>query len=543
VAPGSGGQQVGELLARGRAALARGDWAAARSLFRDALGREDSPEACHGLAGATEWAGDFAAAVELYERAYRGYRARGESRRPALIAGRELAFLHAAVYGDGAVAGGWLARARRLADEAGDCPERGWVELAAAMATGEPDEIEKHALEATSVAARHGEEDLRFCALGYQGLSQVLRGRVADGMRMLDEATLAASCGEVRDHQVAGEIYCKMLLCCELALDVGRAQQWITVADRAGRAANDLWVSGICRMHYGGILTAAGRWPEAETELTESLRLHDTGMRALRTGAVVRLADVRFRQGRLGEAGELLDGNEFDQHAVLPLARLHLARGEPELAATVLRRSLDTASATVLQAPALALYAELRPPDSWPVERLRGLAEATGLPHVRALVDLVAAGAAGEPAAALARLESALRHFTAAGLPWEAARTRLRIARLLATTAPEVARAEARSAVAALARLGAARDIDEAGQVLRLLGARPVPPPRSRTGLTTREREVYALIAEGLSNGQIAERLFLSKRTVEHHVGSILAKVGATTRAEALARFARHGPP
>ena len=45
----------------------------------------DSPEACHGLACAEEWAGDFEAAVRLYERAFAGYRARGETRLPAVM--------------------------------------------------------------------------------------------------------------------------------------------------------------------------------------------------------------------------------------------------------------------------------------------------------------------------------------------------------------------------------------------------------------------------------------------------------------------------
>jgi len=50
--------------------------------------------------------------------------------------------------------------------------------------------------------------------------------------------------------------------------------------------------------------------------------------------------------------------------------------------------------------------------------------------------------------------------------------------------------------------------------------------------LTAREREVTALIAQGLSNGEIAEKLVLSKRTVEHHIANILSKLGFTNRAQ-----------
>ena len=63
------------------------------------------------------------------------------------------------------------------------------------------------------------------------------------------------------------------------------------------------------------------------------------------------------------------------------------------------------------------------------------------------------------------------------------------------------------------------------------------PPPAYPLGLSAREVDVLRLVAQGLTNAQIASRLFISPRTVNAHLGSIYHKIGSSTRAEA-ARFA-----
>lgn len=63
-------------------------------------------------------------------------------------------------------------------------------------------------------------------------------------------------------------------------------------------------------------------------------------------------------------------------------------------------------------------------------------------------------------------------------------------------------------------------------------GAGPVPPRLRALGVTSRELDVLELVADGLTNAEVAARLFLSPRTVETHVASLLAKTGATSRAE-----------
>jgi DNA-binding NarL/FixJ family response regulator len=85
---------------------------------------------------------------------------------------------------------------------------------------------------------------------------------------------------------------------------------------------------------------------------------------------------------------------------------------------------------------------------------------------------------------------------------------------------------------------------------LRSLGVRDLPAlprgPRPATranpaGLTPRELEVLALVAEGLRNAEIADRLYLTPKTVAHHVSATLAKLGVGSRAEAIRAAQRLG--
>jgi DNA-binding NarL/FixJ family response regulator len=144
----------------------------------------------------------------------------------------------------------------------------------------------------------------------------------------------------------------------------------------------------------------------------------------------------------------------------------------------------------------------------------------------------------GQPEA-IAMLEKALEHFSRLDLPFEIARVRLEIAKDLAERQPEVAIAEASSALATFEQLGAAADADAAASLLRSLGASRRRAPKRVGILTKREQEVLHLVGLGLSNPEIAQRLFISRKTAAHHVSNLLAKLGLRNRAEAVAYAAR----
>jgi len=535
---------VQELLAEGRAALRAGDAAGARRALERAGAGTQSGDVIEGLARASYLDLDFTTAIEQWKRAYSAHRRSGDHVGAVRVA-RTLACMYGMVVGDWAVSSGWMARAQTLLAGTGASSEQGWVALNLGMFEGDRTAKERYFHEALGAARRHGDTDLEFVTLAYLGASLVHDDRTEEGMVLLDEALAAVAGSEVDDFFVLEEIFCQLFSACEHAHDVTRADQWIRIGEAIAERRRLPAVSAFCRTHYGGVLTAAGRWAEADVALTQAVRLWSLGQRSgLRRGALVRLADLRVRQGRLEEAEQLLDGLNVDSDPDVagPLATIHLARGATSLATDVLERALarvdpsDTAAA-----PLLALLVDVHLAagrtdlGGSAAEQLAACAARHGTDYLIGMAALargrvcIAAGT-GDPQACL---REALAGFARAQMPVELARSRLELATALLTDRPEVAMAEARAALDAFARLRAARDADAAAALLRSLGARPASNRKGDGPLTKREAEVLELLGHGLSNPEISERLYISRKTVEHHVGNILAKLGLRSRAEA----------
>lgn len=540
---------VETLLTEGRDAFRRGDAAASRRAFEAVLVVHETGEVLEGLARALYLETDYRGSTEAHERAYSAYRRAGD-RQGAARAARMLAWLHGALYGDWAVGNGWLGRARRFLEEAGEhSGEHGWVELTRAMSEPDARRREEHFRAALAIGRRFEDRDLEFESLGWIGVELVIRDQVEEGMALLDEALAAVCAGEVDDLYVIEGTFCSMFSACEHAHDVARADQWIRMADEVAHRRNLVAIGAYCRAHYGGILTAAGRWDEAEVELAAALRFFERGHPAMRANVLVRLAHLRVQQGRVDEAAQLLEGLDRHPDAVVPLAVLRLTRGEVELARDLLERALarpdlDSAAAGPLLALLVDTYLSGGAPEeaAGAVDQLAELAARRSSPYLLAC----AASARGKVRAACGRgndarscFLEAIAAFSDAQMPVELARARLDLARAVASDHAEIAVAEAKAALEVFARIGATRDADIGTALLRSLGVVARVGPKMRGKLTKREAEVLDLLGHGLSNPEIAGRLFISTRTAEHHVGRILSKLGLRNRSEAAAYAAR----
>jgi DNA-binding NarL/FixJ family response regulator len=525
-------------------ALAAGDWEAARSGFQAALEERPSPEAHEGLGRALWWLQDLDGAILHVEQAYAAFRDRGDrtrAARAALWLSRE----YLAGRGNAAASNGWYARAEGLLRDVGPTEDHGWLALTRAERISDPAEMRALAEEAHAIAEHTGDRDLETAALARLGYAEVAGGDVASGSNSLDEAMAAATGGEVVGLEVIGDVTCVAIAAFELASDWQRIEQWGQVIDSWVRNHNDVPVLGFCYACCAEMFLASGDWDQAEGLLAEGLgALQAAGHLSRCVHPAAKLAELRLTQGRLEEAEQLLAGFEGTPEASHGIARLHLLKGEPALAAAAVHRRLNRiGDDNVLSAAFLATLVEVQLAQgdvdgaTSSAERIASVARRSRIGRIEAAAHHArgkVATASGDPAAT-AHLERALAGFSEQGMPVDAARARLDLARALEEGEPAVAIQEARTALAEFERVGAPREADAAAALLRRHGVRGRTGPKGAGLLTRREQEVLLLVAEGLTNPEIAARLFLSSKTVGHHVSSVLAKLGVKTRGEAAA--------
>lgn len=457
------------LLAEAYAALAGADWDGARVLFMQALQESETPEALEGLGRAYWWLDEAGALREARERAYRLYRERGDVRGAARVA-LDLAQDALVFRAEEAVFNGWTERARRLLEGGQPCPEHGLLAVRdaffALLLGGDTVAARARAADAVEIARGFDDIDLEMLARSVEGAALVAAGDVAEGMRRLDEATAAATGGEMRDLELIGQTCCFMIYGCGRVRDFERAAQWCKRVEDFCRRFGLPYLLGVCRTEYATVLTVRGDWEGAETEL-----LGAAEQLAQRPGqavdAVVRLGELRRRQGRLDEAAGLFEEAGPLPEALAGRAALALDAGDAAGAADWAERFLRQVeeSDRTQRAHGLELLVRARATLGDHDAASSALAE---LGELVAKIDAdlfragaafaggVAAAAAGELERARRLLQDAVDLYERGRLPYEAAEARLALAEALALEGrPKHAAEDAGKAADAFAAMGA----------------------------------------------------------------------------------------
>jgi predicted ATPase/DNA-binding CsgD family transcriptional regulator len=333
----------------------------------------------------------------------------------------------------------------------------------------------------------------------------LLKQAVVLAQQVNDRSLLAGTlwgCGTLAYHQ--GDLARAETLMAEV-LDIERGLEEAGAAS-AWRVADAFGTLGVIALTAGDIELATMRY-------TESVRLAQApGGAWTRSRALCGLGYVRLQEGAAMEAAAYFLESmalAWTVHSHIQLARLFWA------VATAAAHSGQSESGARLLGAADAVDARTDAVP-WPFDRQIAaicLARLEADLGPAAMVELRQAGSAWSLeqaiAAAFAVAEAIVGQERAAAV-WAAAGERL----------PPPCPTE----------LVSAHDRQEPAEL----------PPQMRFDLTRREREILALLAQRLTNPEIAERLFISAKTAEHHVGNILGKLGASSRREAAAIAARH---
>jgi DNA-binding CsgD family transcriptional regulator len=455
--------------------------------------------------------------------------------------------------GEAAIGNGWFRRAHRLLEALPPVPEHGWLWIwegqIRLLEDNDPAAARLLGHKGAELGRALGDPDIEMTGLGLEGLAAVTAGEISEGMAKLDEATAAAVGGEMSLPIGMGATCCYLIFACERARDFDRAGQWCKRVQELCRQWRWASLFATCRTHHASVLLAQGAWKDAETELEAATRELEASRPGKVTDGIVRLAELRRRQGRLDEAERLLERISFSPHALFGQAALAFDRDQAADALDLIDRFLrripmenrtDRAAGFELAVRAHAALGQVEAGRA-PLADLEALADAIASDPMRgsaAFARGVLACAAGAHAEARRHLEDAVDLFQRARVPFEGAQARLELAHVLVELAREdLALREARSAQAALDEVGAGLEARRAGILLRRLGAQPTRRGSGELtfGLSARELEVLRLVAEGLSNQRIAEALVLSEHTVRRHVANILKKMGASSRTAAAA--------
>lgn len=471
--------QVAPSLDEAKDAYARRAWHEAYERYRAA------DEA--GLLSATDlasfaqiawWCAKSDECLALYERSYQAHLAGGSPRGAARVA--MLLFDENMTQRRVRVGLAWLARAQRHLE--GDTEAREYAPLLirkarVAAETGKTEEALRLSDEGLALAQRTGERDAMAMGLMLRGQIRLAMGDVAEGMALVDEATMAAVSGEL-ELQTTGVVYCMTISACRDIADYQRASDWTDAAKRWCERASVSGFPGVCRVHRAEVMALRGALAKAEQEArvaTEELQRWNIA--PVIAEGFYEIGSIRLRMGDLPAAEEMFRQAHEMGHSPEPgLSLVRLAEGKTAAAHSAIKRALANGPSRTTQARLLPAAVEvavaagdLEMARSC-AEELEAIAKSFGTLALdatarcaRALV-LLAEGKADE-AQRVAR--KAIELWTELDAPYETACGRMLLARAARATGDEDdARLELAAAKATFERIGARMQARNAAQAL-----------------------------------------------------------------------------
>jgi len=535
-----GGQQVDEHtdnLTPARQAYAAQDWATAASHFDAVAADRLTADDLAAYADAVWWLGRIEDNLRLNAAAWDAFLA---DSRPVEAAGAALVLgvFHLA-RGDEPLGMGWIRRAGHVLEGIPESPAHGLLMhltgVEPSLQAGEPAAAVDAARRIQDIGRRLGQPDLVTVGLNGEGRALIRSGHVVDGLNLLDEAMVTVLDGRLAPF-VSGNLYCHTIATCHEVADIRRMSRWIDLTERwLATFPAAVAFGGLCAVHRAQLHLFRGEWDEAERKAMGVVADLDANRIDYAAEAWYVVAEARRLRGDPSAAAAYDEAHARGRDPQPGRALLRFQDGDAAGAAMSVRAAMTAVGPDPLRrVPLCAATVEIavaggRLDDA--AAAASELAE-TATTYGTSGLQAMATSARGAVLLAENRAEEALpvlrdasRRWHALGAAYDAAETCRRLAEAYralgdeASAAAEVARAEA-----TYERLGAHR-----------------PAPELPDGLTRRECEVLTLAADGRSNRQIGEALYISDRTVARHLTNIFTKIDVTSRTQAARYAIDHG--